>query len=252
MELMDIRDSQKSGVIARIQAKKISKIDRDSRITAAKNNRHAKDAEVENLRMSAISSVASNQEIQLSREIAEQQAGERSAAKQKAVGVAQEQSKQEVLLEQAQIKEKVLAVRRVEEIKVAEIQRDTGLVLAEKEQKIAAIAKQTALAQASQNKEATILVAEGNLEAEKNNAAAIQAIGIARAEAEKALQLAPVCAQISLTQEIGTNESYQKYLALIEAFKAYMPWAANKPNLFKMQILRSLPIGAAPQMVSRK
>ena len=252
MELMDIRDSQKSGVIARIQAKKISKIDRDSRITVAKNNRHAKDAEVENLCTSAISSVAANQEIQLSREIAEQQAGERSAAKQKAVGFAQEQSKQEVLLEQAQIKEKVLAVRRVEEIKVAEIQRDTGLVLAEKEQKIAAIAKQTALVQASQNKETTILVAEGNLEAEKNNAAAIQAIGISRAEAEKALQLAPVSAQISLTQEIGTNESYQKYLALIEAFKAYMPWAANKPNLFKMQILRSLPIGAAPQMVSRK
>ena len=125
-------------------------------------------------------------------------------------------------------------------------------MLAEKEQKVAAIAKQTALVQASQNKETTILVAEGNLEAEKNNAAAIQAIGISRAEAEKALQLAPVSAQISLTQEIGTNESYQKYHALIEAFKAYMPWAANKPNLFKMQILRSLPIGAAPQMVSRK
>lgn len=167
MELMDIRDSQKSGVIARIQAKKISKIDRDRRITVAKNNRHAKDAEVENLRTSAISSVAANQEIQLSREIAEQQAGERSAAKQKAVGVAQEQSKQDVLLEQAQTKEKDLIVRRIEEIKVAEIQRDTDPVLAEKERKVAAIAKQTVLVQASQNKESTILVAEGNLEAEK-------------------------------------------------------------------------------------
>ena len=29
-------------------------------------------------------------------------------------------------------------------------------------------------------------------------------------------------AQITLAQEIGNNESYQKYLALIEAFKAYI------------------------------
>ena len=222
MELMDIRDSHKSDVIARIQAKKISEIDRDSRITVAENNRLAKVAEVENLRTSEISSVDANREIQLSREIAEQQVGERSAAKQKAVGVAQEQSKQEVLLEQARTMEKDLAVRRVEEVKVAEIERDTALVLAEKEQKVAAITKQTALVQASQNKETTILVAEGKLEAEKNNAAAIQATGIAKAEAEKALQLAPVSAQITLAQEIGNNESYQKYLALIEAFKAYI------------------------------
>jgi flotillin len=222
MELMDIRDSHKSDVIARIQAKKISEIDRDSRMTVAENNRIAKVAEVENLRTSEISSVDANREIQLSREIAEQQVGERSAAKQKAVGVAQEQSKQEVLLEQARTMEKDLAVRRVEEVKVAEIERDTALVLAEKEQKVAAITKQTALVQASQTKETTILVAEGNLEAEKNKAAAIQATGIAKAEAEKALQLAPVSAQITLAQEIGTNESYQKYLALIEAFKAYI------------------------------
>ena len=222
MELMDIRDSHKSDVIARIQAKKISEIDRDSRMTVAENNRIAKVAEVENLRTSEISSVDANREIQLSREIAEQQVGERSAAKQKAVGVAQEQSKQEVLLEQARTMEKDLAVRRVEEVKVAEIERDTALVLAEKEQKVATITKQTALVQASQNKETTILVAEGKLEAEKNNAAAIQATGIAKAEAEKALQLAPVSAQITLAQEIGNNESYQKYLALIEAFKAYI------------------------------
>ena len=222
MELMDIRDSHKSDVIARIQAKKISEIDRDSRMTVAENNRIAKVAEVENLRTSEISSVDANREIQLSREIAEQQVGERAAAKQKAVGVAQEQSKQEVLLEQAQTKEKDLAVRRVEELKLAEIERDRELVLAEKEQKVATIAKQTALVQASQDKETTILVAEGKLEAEKNNAAAIQATGIAKAEAEKALQLAPVSAQITLAQEIGTNESYQKYLALIEAFKAYI------------------------------
>lgn len=222
MELMDLRDSSKSDVIARIMAKKISEIDRDSRITVAENNRLANVAEVENKRTSEISAVDAQREIQLSKEIAEQQVGERAAEKQKAVGVAQELSKQQVLLEQSETKERDLAVRRVEEIRLAEIDRDTQLVLAEKEQKVAAIDKQTALVQAAQQKETTVLVSQGALESEKNNAEAIKASGIARAEAEKALQLAPVSAQIALAQEIGSNESYQKYLALIEAFKAYI------------------------------
>ena len=40
------------------------------------------------------------------------------------------------------------------------------------------------------------------------------------AEAEKAMQLAPVQAQIVLAKEIGNNEGYQKYLVTIEQVKA--------------------------------
>lgn len=222
MELMDIRDSEKSKVIANIMAKKISEIERDSRITVAENNRLAKVAEVENTRQAEISAVDAEREIRLSKEQAEQQVGERSAEREQAVGVAQEQSRQQILLQQAATKEKDLAVRRVEEVKNAEIERDTALVMAEKEQKVALVNKETALVHAAQEKETTVLVAEGKLEAEKKGAEAIKANGVAKAEAEKALQLAPVAAQITLSKEIGTNEAYQQYLALTEALRAYI------------------------------
>ena len=221
MELKDLRDSPKSNVIASIMAKKISEIEKDSRIKVAENHRLATVAEVENKRTSEISTVEAEREINLSKQIAEQQVGERAAEKEKAVGVAKEQSQQEVLLAKAITKEKDIAVKRVEELKTAEVERDRALVLAEKEKKVATIDKETALVLAAQEKETTVLIAEGKLEAEKKKAEAIQATGVAEAEAKKALELAPVTAQTTLAKEIGSNEPYQKYLALIEALKAY-------------------------------
>lgn len=43
---------------------------------------------------------------------------------------------------------------------------------------------------------------------------------IIKAEAEKALQLAPVQAQIELAKEIGENKSYQEYLVTIRRVEA--------------------------------
>jgi len=222
MELMDIRDSGGSKAIANIQAIQLSAIERNSRVEVAQNQRLATVAEVENKRTSEISSVEAERQIQLSREQAQQEVGERSAEREKAVGIAQEQSRQEILSQQASTKEKDLAVTRIQEVRSAEIERDKALVTAEQSKKVAAIDKETALVRASQDKETTILQAEGTLEAERKGAEAIKAKGLANAEAEKALQLAPVSAQITLAKEIGSNESYQKYLALIEAFKAYI------------------------------
>lgn len=222
MELMDIRDSHKSEVIAKIMAKKISEIERDSRITVAENKRLATVSEVENKRQADISAVDAEREVQLSREQAAQQVGEMAAAKEQSVGIAQEQSKQQILAQQAITKEKDMAVARVQEVRVAEIERDTALVIADKAKKVAEVDKETALVKATQEQQTMVLVAEGKLEAEKKNAEAIQATGIAKAEAEKALQLAPVSAQIALAQEIGGNPSYQNYLALIEGMKAYI------------------------------
>ena len=222
MELMDIRDSEKSSVIQNIMSKKISEIERDSRVTVSENNRLAKVAEEENRRTAEIATVEAQKEISISKEIANQEVGEKSADRERAVGVAQEQSLQIVLLEKAATKEKDLDILRIQEIRQAEIARDKSLVIAEQEQKVSAVNKETALVKASQDKETAILAAEGRLEAEKKDAEGIQAKGVAQAEAEKALQLAPVSAQIELAREIGSNEPYQKYLAILEALKAYI------------------------------
>lgn len=252
MELMDIRDSSKSDVIARIMAKKNSEIERDSRITVAENNRLAVVAEVENKRQAEVSAVEAEREILLSRQEAEQQVGERTAEREKAVGIAKEESKQQVLVQQAVTTERDLAVKRVEEVKTAEIARDTALVMAEKLQKVAAVDKQTALIAASQEQETTVLIAEGNLEAEKRVAEAIQAKGVAQAEAEKALQLAPVTAQITLAKEIGGNPSYQNYLALIEGLKAYIAVGSEQAKSLQQAEVKVIANGGtAPEGITK-
>jgi flotillin len=63
-------------------------------------------------------------------------------------------------------------------------------------------------------------IAEGQLAATLKNAEGIQAEGTAKAEAEKALLLAPVNAQLTLAKEIGENQSYQDYLIKIRNVEA--------------------------------
>jgi flotillin len=48
----------------------------------------------------------------------------------------------------------------------------------------------------------------------------IEAVGIAEAAAKKAMELAPVMAQIELAKEIGNNENYMEYLLGIDGIKA--------------------------------
>ncbi len=74
---------------------------------------------------------------------------------------------------------------------------------------------------ATQDKETTILRADGDLQATKLAAEGIRVEGNAKADAEKALQLAPVAAQIELAKEIGQNEGYQAYLISIRGVEAY-------------------------------
>lgn len=252
MELMDIRDSSKSDVIARIMAKKNSEIERDSRITVAENNRLAVVAEVENKRQAEVSAVEAEREILMSKQEAEEQVGKRTADKEKAVGIAKESSRQQVLSQQAITTEKDLAVKRVEEVKTAEIDRDTALVLAEKLRQVAEVDKETALVKAAQDQETMVLIADGKLEAEKKAAEAIQATGIAQAEAEKALQLAPVSAQITLAKEIGENPSYQNYLALIEGFKAYIAVGSEQAKSLQNAEVKVIANGgSAPEGITK-
>gem|GEM_PF-3818251 len=48
----------------------------------------------------------------------------------------------------------------------------------------------------------------------------IEAVGKAQAEARKAMELAPVMAQIELAKEIGNNSNYMEYLLGIDGIKA--------------------------------
>jgi flotillin len=193
MELMDIRDADGSKVIANIMAKKTSHIEMESRREVAENKRAAETAEIE-----------AQREVDMRKQEAERAVGEKTAEKDKAVGIANEQARQEVLTQEKETRERHMAVTRVEEVRRAEIERDKQVVAAEQE------------------KQTTMIIADGNLAAQRRDAEGIQAIGEAKAAAEKAMQLAPVEAQITLAKEIGENAGYQQYLKTIEGIKGYI------------------------------
>ena len=220
IELMDIRDASASHVIRNIMEKKKSLIEMQSRIEVAENMKRASIAEIE-----------AKRETDVQLQDALQKVGARTAEKDKAIGIANEQA-QQAIKEQAKITtEKELEITKVSEVTTANIAKDVQIVKANQDKETAAINKDMAVIEAAQEKETTILVAEGtkattilvaegNLESKKRESEGIAVEGTARAEAEKAMQLAPVQAQIVLAKEIGNNEGYQKYLITIEQVKA--------------------------------
>ncbi len=193
MELMDIRDASGSKVISNIMAKKTSHIEMESRREVAGNKRAAETAEIE-----------AQREVDMRKQEAERAVGEKTAEKDKAVGIANEQARQEILTQEKETRERHMAVSRVDEVRRAEIERDKQVVAAE------------------QDKQTTVIIAEGQLAAQQREAEGIKAIGEAKATAEKAMQLAPVEAQIVLAKEIGENANYQQYLMTIEGIKGYI------------------------------
>ena len=202
IELMDIRDSRGSQVIQNIMEKKKSEIERESRVVVAENKRAAENAEID-----------ADREVEVNRQLAQQQVGIRTAEKEKEVGIANEKAKQEITEQQKVTTEKAMEVARVEQVKAAEITKDVNIVRAEEQ-------KQTEIVKAEGEKQRTVLLAEGQLESERRNAEAILVKGQSVAEAEKLLQLAPVEAQIVLAKEIGENQSYQQYLITIRQVEA--------------------------------
>ena len=193
MELMDIRDADGSKVISNIMAKKSSLIEMQSRTEVAINNQKAETAEIE-----------AAQAVLIRKQESEQMVGERTAEKEKQVGVALQISQQQIRTQEVVTAEKKMAVLRVEQVKQADITKEVQLVAAD------------------QQKQTTILQAEGALESTKLRAEGIEREGHAMGEAEKAILLAPVNAQITLAQEIGLNVSYQQYLIALETIKAYL------------------------------
>lgn len=222
--LMDIRDEPGSQVIANIMAKQQSQIEMESRKIVASNRQAAAIAEVDAARA-----------VETQKQTAAELVGIRTAEQQKAVGIAGEQAKQAIAEQAAITATKDMAVKQVDAVRTAEIDRDVAIVDAERDRKAQVIdaerdkavaitkaegQKQQAITLAQGEKEQAILVADGKLGAQQRNAQGIQAEGLARAEAEKALQLAPVAAQISLAKEIGSNDGYQTYLIKIRQIEA--------------------------------
>jgi flotillin len=156
----------------------------------------------ENMKRAQIAEIDAKRDTDLQQQQARQDVGLRTVEADRAVQVANQQALQLVKEQERATKEREMAVVQVADVQRAEIDKSVNLVKAE------------------QDRQATILIAEGQLEAKRREAQGIAAEGQARADAEKAMQLAPVEAQIVLAKEIGTNEGYQKYLVTIRQVEA--------------------------------
>lgn len=191
IELMDIRDLNGNQVIHNIMEKKKSLIEMQSRSEVAENMKKAQIAEID-----------AQRDTETQKQVALQMIGLQTAKKDQEVGVAQEKMQQEVKEQQRITQEKEMAVLSVTQTQHAEIDKNVNIIRAEQE------------------KQTTILIAEGGLESKKREAEGVAIEGKARAEAEKAMQLAPIQAQIELAKEIGNNAEYQKYLITIRQVEA--------------------------------
>lgn len=202
IELMDIRDGKDSAVIHNIMAKKKSHIEMESRTEVAKNRKSAEVAEIE-----------AKKEVDLQSQSASQSVGLRTIEAQREVELQNQAKIQAVKEQERATKEKEMSILKVQEVRKAEIEKEVQLVQA-------ARSKETSILVAEGQRETMTLNAEGLLAAKKREAEGITLEGTAKAEAEKAMQLAPVQAQITLAKEIGSNSEYQKYLITIEQIKA--------------------------------
>jgi flotillin len=191
IELMDIRDGKESKVIHNIMDKKKSHIEMESRQEVAKN-----------MKMAQISEIEAKREVETQQQVALQTVGLRKVETERQIAIS-EQEKEQVIQEQTKTtQEKRMAVLEVERVRAAEI------------------AKKVKVVEAEQDKQTNVLIADGKLEAKKREAEGVTVEGTARAAAEKAMQLAPVEAQITLAKEIGSNEPYQRYLITIRQVEA--------------------------------
>ena len=213
IELMDIRDNKGSEVIHNIMEKKKSHIEMESRSEVAKNKQ-----------LAAIAEIEAKKEVDLQSQSAQQTVGLRTIENQKQVALQDQARIQSVKEQERTTKEKEMAVLQVQNIRAAEIEKEVQIVKANQNREttvlVAQAAKQTAILNAEASKDTATLIAEGQLETTKRNAEGIALVGQAKADAEKAMQLAPVQAQITLAKEIGANESYQKYLVTIRQVEA--------------------------------
>ena len=220
IELMDVRDADGSHAIQQIMAKRMSAIDMESRIEVAKNQKAAKQAELE-----------AKKEVEVTTAETERIAGEAQAQSQQAIGIAKaesmkmtgiaaQESESEIAKAQRATAEQQMEVVKVKQVKQAEINKEQEIILAEQE-------KQKMEIKASADKFRVETEASAELEAKKKQAEAVRTIGeseadvikakgVSEAESKKAMELAGVTAQTTLAKEIGENKPYQEYLIRVK------------------------------------
>lgn len=194
LELMDIRDAEGSQVIEQIRSKKMSAIEKDSRVAVAGNRREAEVAEVE-----------AEQAVGIRKQESEQAIGERAAAKASAVGMANQKAEQAIQEEAAVTAEKQMAVVKIQQTRAAEIAKGVAEVAAAQAAEVNRI-------EATGVKAKTVTEAEGLRDAKILEAAGIEAKGKADGAAQEAVLMAPVNAQIALAEKIAESKGYQEYL----------------------------------------
>ena len=208
IELMDIRDGKDSRVVTDIMAKKESLIDRESRVVRAENAKLAETAEIE-----------ARQVVEVREQEAQQLVGERTAMKEKKVGIANELAQQEIKEQAKTTAEKDMAVKLVQNVRGAEINREVQVVKADEDRQTVIIRaegdRQQQVITAEAEKQQTVIVADGNLQEQLKIAEGILAVGTSNAEAKRLLEMSVVDPQIVLATEIGENQGYQEYLVKI-------------------------------------
>ena len=202
IELMDVRDTAGSQVIANIMAKKKSLIEKESRIEVAHNRQQAEQAEIE-----------ASREVELKKQAAKQAVGEREAEADKQIGMAKAQSQAEIAESLKATREKEMEVERIKAVRAAEISKEATIVNAEAD-------KRAKVLEWEANKESALLEAAAKLELKTKEAEGIKVEGFAKADAEREMQLASVKAQITLAEQIGNNQGYQEYLVRIRTVEA--------------------------------
>jgi len=210
IELMDIRDGTQSKTVSNIMAKKESLIEMQSRTEVAANHRAAEIAEIE-----------ARQVVEVRAQEAEQLIGERTAEKDKLVGIANEQAQQDIKVQAKVTAEKDMAVKLVNNVRAAEINREVQVVAADQDKQTYIIRaegeRQKRVIAAEADKAETVLVADGKLQESLKNAEGILAIGTSNAETKRLAEMATVTPQIVLATEIGENPAYQDYLIRIRS-----------------------------------
>lgn len=220
IELMDVRDADGSIVIHQIMAKRMSAIEMESRTEVAQNKRTAEQAELQ-----------AQKEIDVTRADTERISGEAQAKSQELIGIAKadsakksgialQESASEIARAEILTAEQRMGVIKINQIKQAEIDKETIIINAEQEKRKIEIDAEAnkfrveteAFARlAAKKKDAEGVISIGSAEAE-----IIKAKGMAEAESKKAMELAGVTAQTTLAQEIGENKPYQDYLIKIK------------------------------------
>ena len=223
IELMDIRDDQGSQVISNIMAKKESAIEMEKRVEVAKNLQAAKEAEI-----------LAKQEIEIKQQDADRMVGLRQAKVQEEVGIANEQQKQKVQ-EQAKVTaEKEMAVKQVQEVQSAEIEKQAAIVRSNQDKEVITINAEANIVKTEADKKVAILnaeaqkqqveltaeatktqvelKAEADLTAATNEAKGIEAKGKANATSRDLLEKAQVAGQIELFNKVNKDKEYQEFL----------------------------------------